>query len=356
MNKLSRLFLAPVLVLAFLGYGQSSLGQTAKKPNIVILATGGTIAGTGASAVGSAYDAGKVAIRDLIEAVPQINEIAEVTGEQVVKIGSQDMTDAILLTLSKRINELLAQPQVDGIVVTHGTDTMEETAFFLSLTVNSNKPVVLVGAMRPSTSLSADGPLNLYNAVVVAASPLSVGKGVVVAMNGDIYTPIDVYKSNTTAMETFAAANGGPVGEIHNGRAIWFGNLRKQPLYFDTKNTAALPKVGIVYVHASVGAEGIEAMARSGYKGIVVAGVGNGNIHKDLMPALVAARKAGIVVVRSSRVPTGSVRSDGEINDREYQFVAAEQLNPQKARILLQLALLQTDNWEKIQSLFSEEE
>ena len=161
-----------------------SVGLYAQKPNIRILATGGTIAGTGESATKTNYTAGQVAIGALLAAVPEIEQIANVEGEQVVRIGSQDMSDEVWLTLGNRINELLARADVDGIVVTHGTDTMEETAYFLNLVVKSDKPVVLVGAMRPSTALSADGPLNLYNAVVVASAKESKGKGVLVAMNG----------------------------------------------------------------------------------------------------------------------------------------------------------------------------
>ena len=179
----------------------------AQKPNIRILATGGTIAGTGESSVKTNYTAGQVAIGALLAAVPQIEEIANVEGEQVVRIGSQDMTDEVWLILAKRINELLKRSDVDGIVVTHGTDTMEETAYFLNLVVKSNKPVVLVGAMRPSTALSADGPLNLYNAVVVAASPESKDKGVLVAMNGIVLDAHGVMKMNTIDVQTFQSPN-----------------------------------------------------------------------------------------------------------------------------------------------------
>ena len=155
----------------------------AQKPNIRILATGGTIAGTGGSSTATNYTAGQMAIATLLEAVPELQDIANVEGEQVVRIGSQDMSDEVWLILAKRINELLNDPNVDGIVITHGTDTMEETAYFLNLTVHSDKPVVLVGAMRPSTAISADGPRNLYNAVVTAAAPESRDKGVLVVMN-----------------------------------------------------------------------------------------------------------------------------------------------------------------------------
>ena len=170
----------------------------AAKPNIHILATGGTIAGTGSSATGTSYTAGQVAISALLDAVPEIKDIANVTGEQIVRIGSQDMNDEVWLTLAKKINELLKRPDIDGIVITHGTDTMEETAYFLNLTVKSDKPVVLVGAMRPSTALSADGPLNLYNAVVTAAAKESKDKGVLVAMNGLILGAESVASVKTT--------------------------------------------------------------------------------------------------------------------------------------------------------------
>lgn len=167
--------------------GSSSQAKKAELPNIHIVATGGTIAGSGSSAVNSAYTAGAVGIESLINAVPQMAKIANITGEQIVNIGSQDMDDATMLLLSKKIQMLLANDEIDGIVVTHGTDTMEETAYFLTLTLHSQKPVVLTGAMRPSTAMSADGPLNLYNAVVTAAEPTSAGKGVLVAMNEKIW-------------------------------------------------------------------------------------------------------------------------------------------------------------------------
>lgn len=219
MNGLRKLSLMAAILVC------TTLAAVAQKPNIHILATGGTIAGTGASATKTNYTAGQVAISTLLEAVPEVNKIANVTGEQIVKIGSQDMNDAVWLTLAKRINELFSRGDVDGIVITHGTDTMEETAFFLNLTVKSDKPVVLVGAMRPSTAMSADGPLNLYNAVVTAAARESRGKGVVIAMNGLILGAHGAMKTNTVDVQTFQSPNSGALGYVLNGKVFIIWNL-----------------------------------------------------------------------------------------------------------------------------------
>ena len=235
----------------------------AQKPNIRILATGGTIAGTGGSSTATNYTAGQMAIATLLEAVPELQDIANVEGEQVVRIGSQDMSDEVWLILAKRINELLNDPNVDGIVITHGTDTMEETAYFLNLTVHSDKPVVLVGAMRPSTAISADGPRNLYNAVVTAAAPESRDKGVLVVMNDKILGAESVTKMHTTGVDTFQAPNAGALGYVFNSKVFY----NQEPLkkhttasVFDVTNLDKLPKVGIVYSHAGVNADMVEPM------------------------------------------------------------------------------------------------
>ena len=324
-------------------------------PKVYILATGGTIAGSGSSATKSNYSAGQVAIGTLLDAVPAINDVAYVEGEQVVNIGSQDMGNDVWMVLAKRVNELLAQTDVNGIVITHGTDTMEETAFFLSLVTNSNKPVVLVGAMRPSTAISADGPANLYNAVVTAASPASMGRGVLVCMNGKVYGAADVTKTNTTSVETFQSPNSGALGYVHNGEVRYFHPATKpaDAPYFNIAGIKALPKVGIAYGYSNVEGDVVDMMIEKDYKGIVYAGVGNGNIHKNVFPELEKARKDGIIVVRSSRVPTGATTLDAEVDDNKYEFVASWGLNPQKARILLMLALTKTDDWKAIQKYFN---
>ena len=324
----------------------------AAKPNIHILATGGTIAGTGSSATGTSYTAGQVAIGALLDAVPEIKDIANVTGEQIVRIGSQDMNDEVWLTLAKKINELLKRPDIDGIVITHGTDTMEETAYFLNLTVKSDKPVVLVGAMRPSTALSADGPLNLYNAVVTAAAKESKDKGVLVAMNGLILGAESVVKMNTVDVQTFQAPNSGALGYVLNGKVCYNQiTLKKHTTQsvFDVTKLTSLPKVGIVYSLSNIEADMMTPLLNNGYKG-----VGNGNIHKNIFPSLIDARRKGIVVVRSSRVPTGPTTLDAEVDDAKYQFVASQELNPQKSRVLLMLALTKTTDWKQIQEYFNE--
>lgn len=240
-------------------------------------------------------------------------------------------------------------------MITHGTDTMEETAYFLNLTVKCKKPVVLVGAMLPSTGLGADGPRNLYNAVLTAATKETAKQGVVVAMNNIVVGARDLMKSNTVQPETFVAANFGKVGTIFNNKVTYESTSLRPHTYqtpFDVSKIETLPKVGIVYNHGGV--EGIQAQALvdAGYAGIVNAGVGNGNIHKSIFPILEKAAKSGIAVVRSSRVPTGATTKDAEVDDAKYGFLSSGTLNPQKARVLLQLGLTKTKDVKKLQEYF----
>lgn len=366
--KIAFLLLISILTPIADGFAQNNIQITTQersgKPNIQILATGGTIAGVGSSAVKSSYEPGKVAIGSLLEAVPQINDIANVTGEQIVNIGSEHMSDSVMLALSKRVNQLMNDKNIDGIVITHGTDTMEETAFFLSLTTKREKPVILVGAMRPSTAMSADGPLNLYNAVVAASAPESVGRGVMVAMNGSLYPAQDVLKTHTINIEAFQAPNKGADGYINNGKVHYYNtataansNVDKdvnhaQPLHFNISELNSFPKVGIIYGHSNINPDIIEAMLQNGYKGIIYAGVGNGNIHKNVLPALDKARKTGVMIVRSSRVPQGPTTTETDIYEKPYQLIASQHLNPQKSRILLMLALTRTGDYKEIQTYF----
>lgn len=350
-RRVAHKFLAVAVLLSALG----SMAQQKTLPNIVILATGGTIAGAAATGTQAGYTSGAVTIDSMIAAVPGIKEIANIRGEQISNVGSQDMSFNIMLTLAKRINELLVTPQVDGIVVTHGTDTMEETAFFLNLVVKSDKPVVLVGSMRPSTAVSADGPLNLYDAVAVAADPNAKELGVLVVMNDWIHGAHSVTKTSTTAVQTFMSPLRGLVGVSAYGtndyynRPHWKHTTGSE---FDVTNVTALPRVDIIYACADMSPDLIDAAVANGAKGIVIAGVGNGNMNKVALEAAERAAKKGVVIVRGSRVPTGTVGRNVEVNDDDLGFVASDELNPQKARILLMLALLKPRTTVEIQQLF----
>jgi L-asparaginase len=340
------------------GFLTLSLAATAwAKPAIRILATGGTIAGAQADAQSYGYKSGSFKVEDLISAVPQIKELAELGGEQVANIGSQDMNDAVWLKLAKRVNELLSGRDVDGVVITHGTDTMEETAFFLNLAVKSDKPVVLVGSMRPATAISADGPGNLYNAVAVAASPGAKGRGVMVVLNDEVHAARNVTKTDTTNVETFKSLNRGPVALAHTGKIAWFEQMDRRHTSrseFDLASRAQLPRVDIIYAHANMSPDLIDSAVKSGAKGLIVAGVGDGNMTKEAMTALSRAAKAGVVIVRSTRLVGGLVLRNNEVDDDKAGFVASGEFTAPKARVLLQAGLTKTSDVKQIQRMFNE--
>jgi L-asparaginase len=354
MNRLQKMQVICVAVAVTAG-AQLSYAQ-AKKANVVILATGGTIAGAAASGTQAAYKSGAVTIDAMIAAVPGIGDLATIKGEQISNVGSQDMTMDIMLKLANRINELARSNDVDGIVVTHGTDTMEETAFFLNLTVKTDKPVVMVGSMRPSTAVSADGPLNLYNAVGVAADPNARGRGVLVVMNDWIHAAHSLTKTSTTAIQTFMSPLRGLVGVANYGKNDFYSSptwKHTTQTEFDVSKVTSLPRVDIIFASADSSPDLIDAAAANGAKGIVIAGVGNGNMNKASLTAAANAVQKGVVVVRSSRVVTGVVGRNVEVNDDELGFVASDELNPQKARILLMLALMKQRNTKDLQGLFT---
>ena len=324
-------------------------------PNIVILATGGTIAGAATTGTQSGYTSGAVGIDTMVAAVPGITKLANIKGEQISNVGSQDMSFDILLKLAKRINELGASDAVDGIVITHGTDTMEESAFFLNLTVKTDKPVVMVGSMRPSTAVSADGPLNLYNAVAVAGDPQARGRGVLVVMNDWIQGAHSLTKTSTTAVQTFMSPLRGLVGVTSYGKNDFYstpGWKHTTQSEFDVSHVNAMPRVDIIYASADMSPDLIDCAVAHGAKGIVIAGVGNGNMNKASVQAAANAVSKGVVVVRSSRVATGTVGRNVELNDDELGFIASDELNPQKSRILLSLALLGPRTPQQMQKLF----
>jgi len=325
------------------------------KPTIYILATGGTIAGSGSGALDTSYTSGTVTVDKLIAAVPDINKIATIKGEQISNIGSQEMNNEVWFKLANRVNELLNSGKADGVVITHGTDTMEETAYFLNLVVKSDKPIVMVGAMRNSGSLSADGPLNIFNAVNVAMNKEAAGKGVMVVMNDEIHAAREVTKTNTTAVDTFKSPNSGKIGTVFYGNVKFYMNpTRKHTVNsaFDITKIKELPRVDIIYSHSNDNPDFVNVAVKNGAKGIINAGMGNGNPFPSALEALGEAVKAGVVVVRDSRVGSGETTLNGEVDDGKYGFLASDNLNAQKARVLLMLALTQTTDKAKIQELF----
>lgn len=320
------------------------------KPKVAILATGGTIAGsTDSKLATTGYTAGVLGVDVLIQAVPEIKNLADITGEQIANVDSSNMTDEIWLKLAKRCNDLLGK--VDGIVITHGTDTMEETAFFLNLVVKSDKPVVLVGAMRPATAISADGPKNLYNAVALAANPSAKGKGVMVAMNDKILGARDVQKTHTMNIDAF---DFGDLGYIVDGKVFFnSANLKAhtKKTDFDISKLKTLPKVDILYTYSNDGSSvAAKALFENGTKGLIVAGSGAGSIHTAQKEVLKDLLQKGLKVVVSSRVKSGFVAVGDD--DKKLGFISAQDLNPQKARVLLMLALTKTNDSKKIAEYF----
>ncbi len=344
-----------VFILALIVAAGAWAGEDTDKPNVVILATGGTIAGSAETQTQAGYTSGQVGVDVLINAVPQIKELADVTGEQISNVGSQDMSDAIWLTLAARINELAASDKVDGIVITHGTDTIEETGYFLNLVVKTDKPVVLTAAMRPSTALSADGPLNIFNAVAVAADPEAKGRGVMVVTNDDIHGARSITKTSATDVQTFMSPERGLIGVSLYGVNRWFRypyRTHTSKSEFSIEGVKALPRVDVIYITADVSTDLIDCAVANGAKALVTAGVGNGNMTGPALEAIKRAIAKGVVVVRATRVPSGSVGRNVEVQDDEVGTAVSGELSPAKARVLLKLALLKTTDVVAIQDYF----
>ncbi len=338
-----------------------SARQPATKPIVYVLSTGGTIAGSGSSSTDlSNYKPGAILGEQLVKAVPQIAAIADVRVEQIVNVRSSDITIANWLTLAKRIQAILKEtPAVAGFVITSGTNTLEETAYFMNLTIRSDKPVVLVGAMRPATAISADGPLNLLNAVKTAIAPESRGKGTLIVMNDEINSARDTTKTNTLRVETFRAPELGILGYVDEDKVSYYRATTKRHTAnseFDVSSLTTLPKVTILYSYIEPDATLIHAAIKSGAKGLVIAGTGNGTLsifeadavkEVNAMPA--ASRPA---IVRASRVGNGRVTPTTEFD--AMNIVPSDTLTPQKARILLMLALTKTSDPKELRRIFAE--
>ena len=323
-----------------------------KQPSVVILATGGTIAGVGRSAEETTgYRAAVLAPQDILPREIDLSRY-NITCEEFAAVDSKDIDDALWLRLTRRVNELTAASSADGIVITHGTDTMEETAYWLSLTVRTAKPVVLTGAMRPATAIGADGSRNLLSAVKLAADENAKNRGVMVAFNDCIFDAASVVKNHTTAVNAFAAKNSGAIGYFTDRAPVFYrrAEIDAPQFYFDTGELSALPYVKIIYGHAGDDALFVEAAQKAGVRGLVYAGAGNGSIHARAAEALARAADSGIAVVRCSRTAEGAVQGSEPYGEK---FIVGGLLPPAKARILLALALTQTDVPSEIAEFFT---
>lgn len=317
---------------------------------IMILAVGGTISGKGKAGQTMEYKPGELKINDLIESVPGIEQLAHIDSRQILNTASDNITSENLITLTNTINEI-TNGDTDGIVITHGTDTLEETAYFLNLTVKTEKPVVLVGSMRPSTAMSADGPFNLYQAVALASSEAAVGQGVLIAFNDTIVSSRDGQKISTFRTEAFSGRDFGVLGYIRDNNIMFINKSVKKHTVnteFDVSKLSELPKVGIAYFHLDADVKMLEYVYKNN-DGIVIACAGNGGMSKSWSDKMKHKRAQPKPVIVSSRIGNGhsSIRSAAPKN-----FAAGGTLNPQKARILLQLALTKTQDICEIKRMF----
>jgi L-asparaginase len=320
-------------------------------PTVALFTTGGTIQSKGAHRGKlSEYNEGRVTPQELVDDLPELKSIAKIETREISNIGSGGMTTELLIKLAKGLNAELAKPDTAGAVVTHGTGTLEETAYFLQLTIKSAKPVVVVGAMRPFTAISRDGPFNLYNAFRVAAAPEAVGQGVMVLLNDTIHSARYVTKNNTYRVETFVAREIGPIGYTDSDRVAFY----RKPLVrhtttseFDLNAIETLPSVDVVYGYQEASVAPIEALVAAGVKGIVLV-----DSSPSLNKAIALAQSKGVVVVQSDRKGSGRVLLSDRTAGRGV--VTADNLNGQKARILLRLALTKTSDPREIQQMFNE--
>jgi L-asparaginase len=328
-------------------------------PRLLLIATGGTIAGAAPSASRTqGYVPGALSASTLLDAVPALAGIARIDAEQPYSIGSHHVTTSHWLQLAARLREVAADPSVDGVVIAHGTDTMEETALFLDMVCPRDKPVVLTGAMRPATAISADGPMNLYAAACVAADPASRGAGTVVLMNDQVFGPDRAAKMHTSRVDAFAARDGAPLAMVLDGRPAWrvpaAAAAARRPSLADRLDPlpSELPRVDLIAQHVDIDAGIVAWLVGRGARGLVLAGTGHGTLSMPMQEALAQAAAAGCLIVRSSRVASGPVLRDAGVDDGARGFVAAGFVPPHKARLIAALALATGMDRAATQALF----
>ncbi len=324
-------------------------------PTVVVLSTGGTIASTQSEEEGGFTSS--LPGEQLVAAVPGLNELARIEVQNVANVGSTNMTPALWLEVSRRANTALEREEVAGVLVTHGTDTMEETAYFLDLTVTGQKPVIMVGAMRAASEWDADGPRNILDATRVALSPEARGKGTFVVLNGEIHAAREVTKTHSLAVETFDTPEFGALGIVDaDGARFYRAPLRRRSIPMPAGVT--LPTVDIIPNYAGSDGRLVRGLLREGpVDGLVIDAAGAGNIAAPLFEAVREAREAGIAVIITSRTHAGRVLplyagGGGGTTLHELGCVFADNLSAQKARVLLIAALTRTDEPEELREIF----
>ncbi len=324
--------------------------EVEEKGTVVILATGGTIAGSGEKGKETGYKSGELSVDALVEAVPELAEVANIEAIQVCNVNSDDITSEIWIELANMINEMAKNDNIAGFVITHGTDTMEETAYFLDMTVKTDKPVVLTGSMRPATAISADGPMNLYQAVCVAASEESKGKGVLVTFSDRIFSAREVKKISTYSVMAVSAGETGSIGIIRDNNVMFYEEPAKKHTLdteFDVSKESKLPNAQILYFEVDAD-PGILEYAAAHSDGLVIAGAGAGEFSEEFIDVI---NKLEIPVVISSRIDDGIITQDAVLCENT---VAANDLPAQKAVILLRLALMnKTTSQEELIRIFN---
>ena len=323
--------------------------------NIAIIATGGTIAGSGEMGKATGYVAGTYSVDAIIDSIPQIKSIANLVLYDLMSVDSNEMNEDNWITLLNKVNEVSQDKTIDGIVITHGTDTIEETAYFLNLTVNTMKPVILTGAMRPATATSADGPYNLYQAVSLACHEEAFGHGVMCLFSSTIYSGRDIQKVNNYKIDAFDQKAFASLGYMKDDQVFFYSQpLKKHTMLsrFSDVVYLKLPKVGIAYFYAGGDASILYHLSED-CRGIVIVGSGSGNYSKKWLEAINDLAQQGIKFVRASRVINGIVFDDN-VFDPEGHCIGANTLSPVKARVLLMLALSQSDDYHEIEQMFLE--
>jgi len=331
--------------------------MTTGKPRVYVIGTGGSISCVGDSRLDLIhynYADRHLTIAEMVGRIPEAGEIAEVKTEQFLNVYGGDVAPSQWLALARRINHIFRDDaEATGVVVTHGTSTLEETAYFLNLTVRSSRPVVITGAMRPPTGLGTDADINLFDAIRVAACPDAAGKGVLVVLNNEIQAARDAVKTSTSRLETFKSGELGFLGYADSDGSVVFyrasSRAHTAATEFDVDTITALPRVDVAYAYSGVDGVAVNALVEAGCAGIVGAGLGSGSAPRAFLDALSAARERGVCVVMASQSGNGRVMAKRAFVGRG--FAVADNLPPKKVRILLMLALARTRDAGEVQRM-----